>query len=272
MGTILTIAVVGLLFLDQFLFPGGSHWPFFKILALVVMLVCLVEFYGLARGAGLQPSFEVGIASSIYYIFGKFEIGGPWVSANPLPILGLVVMLSAILRMRKAQTTGAVADVAVTVLGFLYITMLIGFVVDLRTMGLFALLLFLTVVKVGDVSAYYVGSALGKRKLIPWISPKKTVEGFFGGLAGSTLVALLWGLGGWPLWGLALFGLSVGLVGQLSDAVESMFKRDAAAKDSGGTLPEFGGVLDLVDSLLLSAPVAYYLAKWIAGTGTGMLL
>lgn len=115
----------------------------------------------------------------------------------------------------------------------------------------------------GDGAAYLIGSTLGRAKLSPLLSPKKTVEGAVGGLAGSLLafaVCRILFFPGWP------FGRVVGIAfllaasGQVGDLLESLVKRSVGAKDSGTWLPGHGGILDRIDSILLSGPVGYYLA------------
>ena len=110
-----------------------------------------------------------------------------------------------------------------------------------------------------DIGAYFTGLAIGRRKLVPWLSPKKTWEGLVGGIATATLVG--WGLANWsgsladpadhiaPALGAAL-GAALGLMGQAGDLAESLLKRVSGAKDSGNTLPGLGGVFDVMDSLL----------------------
>jgi phosphatidate cytidylyltransferase len=110
-----------------------------------------------------------------------------------------------------------------------------------------------------DIGAYFTGLSIGRRKLVPWLSPKKTWEGLLGGIATATLVG--WGLATWshslgdpadhiaPALGAAL-GAAMGLLGQAGDLAESLLKRVAGAKDSGGTLPGLGGIFDVMDSLL----------------------
>lgn len=123
----------------------------------------------------------------------------------------------------------------------------------------------LLVVKFTDIGAYFGGRSLGKRKLIPWLSPGKTWEGLACGLATAAIVGLICAL----VWRHALstlkwdkallFGVIIGGVGQLGDLLESLFKRDAEVKDSGNFIPGFGGLLDVIDSPLLAAPAAYLL-------------
>jgi phosphatidate cytidylyltransferase len=123
----------------------------------------------------------------------------------------------------------------------------------------------LLVVKFADIGAYFGGRLLGRHKLIAWLSPGKTWEGLFCGLATSALVGLacsiIWHSQLSTLtWGKALlFGAIIGAVGQAGDLLESLMKRDAQVKDSGNIIPGFGGLLDVIDSPLLAAPAAYLL-------------
>ncbi len=108
-----------------------------------------------------------------------------------------------------------------------------------------------------DTGAYLVGSRFGRRRFLSHLSPSKTEAGLFGGLATATVVAGFGFLGaGQNLLGAALFGPLVGLAAQAGDLAESMLKRAAGAKDSGGLIPGHGGVLDRVDSFVVAAPVA----------------
>lgn len=115
-----------------------------------------------------------------------------------------------------------------------------------------------------DSGAYFVGKSLGKRKFAPSISPKKTWEGFFGGLAVSVLVGLFisyfWDIGIIHIISLSLL---ISFAGQMGDLTESVFKRSAGVKDSGNIIPGHGGMLDRMDSLLMAAPVAYIFLYWL---------
>ena len=131
------------------------------------------------------------------------------------------------------------------------------------------------VVKAADVGAYITGKSIGRHKLIPWLSPGKTWEGFFGGLLLSGIVGAAIAMGlrdnvaslanvptAWVYIGGAISGALLGAAGQVGDLLESLLKRDAGVKDSG-KVPGFGGVLDILDSPLLAAPVAYWLLKLV---------
>src|ERR1043166_5882991 len=138
-----------------------------------------------------------------------------------------------------------------------------------------ALLVFLPllVTWASDIGAYFVGRAIGKHKLIPAVSPGKTVEGAIGGLVASVIVAWLIGdrmlrpaaqLGfKWAPWGLILFGVAVSAAAQIGDLAESLLKREAGVKDSSRILPGHGGILDRLDSLFFVLPVSYLLIGWL---------
>lgn len=132
------------------------------------------------------------------------------------------------------------------------------------------LLVFIAAVKLGDVTAFFGGKALGRNKMCPSISPGKTWEGFacsfIGAIGGSYLFAWLptcWGFEppfpSW--WQAAVWGLVLGPLGVLGDLAESCMKRAARMKDSGASMPGFGGILDILDALIIAAPAAYVLAR-----------
>jgi phosphatidate cytidylyltransferase len=136
-------------------------------------------------------------------------------------------------------------------------------------LGIVPLASLVAVVKAGDIAAYAVGSLLGRHRMAPVLSPGKTWEGAAASLAASIAVACaVPGLAGtglpWQPWGgWPLFGAAVGAAGMVGDLAESLLKRETGAKDSGRSLGGLGGVLDLVDSLLFAAPVAWLL--WVLG-------
>jgi phosphatidate cytidylyltransferase len=166
---------------------------------------------------------------------------------------------------------GAVRRVSLAFWCVAYLGLLASFLVQLRWLpgghGSAALALAIFVPKCGDIGAYFTGTFLGRHRMAPLLSPKKTWEGAAGGLTGSLGAALaIRGLEAylapgvplltWP--GAVAFGLVVGAVAQLGDLMESLIKRDCERKDASHLLPGFGGVLDVLDSVLFSAPVAYW--------------
>jgi phosphatidate cytidylyltransferase len=156
------------------------------------------------------------------------------------------------------------ASLAITAFGALYIGFTLNFLVLIRAeRGPVHLYFLFAVIFLGDTGAYLVGKLLGRHKMSPLVSPNKTWEGCFGGLVFAALGAaavreLL--LTSVPLGGAVVCGLAVHAFAQMSDPLESLFKRAAGVKDSSNLLPGHGGFLDRVDSLLLAAPVFYF---WI---------
>jgi phosphatidate cytidylyltransferase len=133
--------------------------------------------------------------------------------------------------------------------------------------------LLLVIIVLSDTGAYFVGRAIGRHKLAPRISPKKTWEGAVGGVAAALLgtgaawyIGRTWDLASlpaWSLWEYALAGVLLAIAGQIGDLVESMMKRDAGVKDSGTLLPGHGGILDRCDGFLFAGPMMYYLLAWL---------
>lgn len=161
-------------------------------------------------------------------------------------------------------------DLAINILGLLYLPFLLGHLVWLRFLaqGEWWVLWFLLVIFAGDTGAYYTGRALGKTKLYPAVSPGKTWAGVMGGLAASLLVGVLvgkWLLPGTGWLSLGLLALVLAVVGLLGDLFESMLKRQVQVKDASSLLPGHGGMLDRLDSILFTAPVVVYVRLFLIG-------
>lgn len=165
-------------------------------------------------------------------------------------------------------------DAAYTLFGILYIPFLLSFAVAIRNMerGLEFIWLLVIGSMVTDVFAYFTGVTIGKTKIIPHISPKKTVEGSIGGALGCMLVMIAYGtlvinragMEYIPVWHFAILGLLCGVVSQLGDWAASSIKRSVEIKDFGKLIPGHGGIMDRVDSILFVAPLVYiYLSIFI---------
>lgn len=188
----------------------------------------------------------------------------------------VVVLLSALAYYsRHRNPQGIVAATGGVLLAFVYLGLMFGFYLAIRRhVSIWVLLWVLLVTKSCDIGAYFTGKAVGRHKLIPWLSPGKTWEGLMGGMAFAGVVGVLGlrALSAWAgeavpnwLWG-ALVGVTFALVGQAGDLIMSLFKRDAGIKDSGKSLPGYGGILDVLDSPMLVAPLAYW---WLRSTFAG---
>jgi phosphatidate cytidylyltransferase len=170
---------------------------------------------------------------------------------------------------RGKQLQGVISGATYTVATSSYVALGFGLLLLLRrdhsAWWIFGVI---AIVKMCDTGAFFVGCNFGKRKLIPWISPAKTWEGLIGGLATASITAMLLAAANnhWlvdeptiPLVFAAFLGVLFGLLGQLGDLLMSIFKRDSGLKDASSVLPGLGGVLDVLDSLLIVAPIAYWL-------------
>jgi phosphatidate cytidylyltransferase len=185
---------------------------------------------------------------------------------------GFVGVCIGILARKKTQ--GALATMAVTLFIMFYVGVLASFAIRIRYLqigpaGAAALVFFILTVKFGDIGAFFVGSAVGRHKLAPWLSPGKTWEGAVGAVLGSVFMAEL-GLWLWSRWTDILsqpplsvmqavgFAVLMAVFGHVGDLIESAIKRSVGTKDSGNVLPAFGGLLDLFDSPLFTAPIAWW--------------
>jgi len=188
-------------------------------------------------------------------------------------VMAASLMGAFFMHTRKQRVDGAMANAGGTLLAIVYLGVLPGFYLPIcLTHGAWMVLGIIGTVKAADVGAYITGLSIGRHKLILWLSPGKTVEGFFGGLVFAGVTGALVALGckefAWYFGAAA--GVVLGAVGQLGDLVESLLKRDAGVKDSG-RVPGFGGVLDMFDSPLLAAPVAYWMLKLLPSAVGGTL-
>jgi phosphatidate cytidylyltransferase len=228
----------------------------------LVALVCMVvafgtwEFYALMDRAGYEPRREAGMAAALAFVVLAHVGEDRWMPALLAALL--LYALSAQLAERRGR---ALANAAGTALGALYVGYFAAHIVLLRHLpeGVAVTLLVLAAAWVGDSAAYFVGRRMGRRKLLPAVSPSKTVEGALGGLVGAVLAAFAVGWGASLPAGVALLGgLACGVASQVGDLWESAIKREAQVKDSGNVLPGHGGVLDRFDGLLFAGVVGYY--------------
>jgi phosphatidate cytidylyltransferase len=228
----------------------------------LAVLVAVFEFYRMLEARGLRPLWLSGLALTAA-LFLLVALPG-WQSAPLWPLAALLLLVAALAR--GAEPAQAVPAAALTLLAAIYLGALGGTLAALRVLrpselGAWRVALLLAIIMGSDTLAFFVGRALGRHKLAPHISPGKTVEGALGGLAGGVAGALAvraTGLPELPLVHALALGVAVAGFGILGDLVESLLKRWAGVKDSGGLFPGHGGMLDRLDSLLFGAPVLYY--------------
>lgn len=235
------------------------------------------ELLAMASRAGYRPGKVVGILGSAALAF-SFDFRNQVLPSLVLSFAIVVVLIERLVRSSKERY---MADTSATVWALVYPGWLLGYFVWLRNLavdtvgaipsgrletGVVLVYLVLIITWSYDSLAYLVGSAVGRHKLFPRISPSKTVEGALGGLAGSVAAALVCKVTLASFLGLGqalLLGVLLGVAAQIGDVVESMFKRSMGAKDSSNLIPGHGGFLDRFDSLLFTGP-AFYLFVRIA--------
>ena len=228
----------------------------------VTAAIGLYEFYALLAARGVTPLRVTGFVLAIAFFLQT--VRPALVPPAVVPIAAFVVL--AAMLTRAGDIPGSVTSAAGTLLGAAYLGGLGGTMAALRLVppeagGPWVLMLLLTTVMSADSAALFVGSAIGRHKLAPRISPGKTWEGLAGGVAGGILGALVvrhFGLQWVPLTHMVVLAAIVVLAGVAGDLAESLLKRWAGVKDSGALFPGHGGMLDRLDSLLFGAPVLYY--------------
>ena len=269
MKRILTAVVVLPFLIVSILIP--SLWWVFVLLAAAAMVLGLWEFYLLAKRLKLKPDVVAG------YIAGAALVT-ICVQSDPAVTLLLVQFVIIVLTagvliaatLRGAPFDQMIVSAGATILGVLYVPFLGSHLISIRTgfdpvLSRHLLSFFFLVLMGADAGAYYIGRALGKRKLAPSISPGKTWEGAIGGLVAALAMAALshfWFFRELPLKYALAAAAVMTLVGVFGDLAESALKRGAGAKDAANILPGHGGILDRLDSLLFNAPLIYYFARF----------
>ena len=243
-------------------------WWLFVLLAAAAMVLALWEFYLLAKRLQLKPDPVPGIVAGAALITIAIQNKEPALNFLLFLLVIIVLVIATLIgaMLRGAPFDKMIASAGTTILGVLYVGLLGTHLVLTRTgfepeLSKDLLSFFFLVLMGSDAGAYYVGRAIGKRKLAPKISPGKTWEGVAGGVVaalGMAALAHYWFFPELPLrWALPLAGVMC-LLGIMGDLVESALKRSASAKDAANILPGHGGLLDRLDSLLFNAPLIYY--------------
>jgi phosphatidate cytidylyltransferase len=283
LGALFIAALVGLCWLD---YHAARPGIFLLPLAVLAALAAAGELLGMFRKRGHSPLAWVAYGGTlITVLFSGAPVYIPEASSNPGTIgrLGWLAIglaagfgIAVVAELRRFAGTGRLTtDLATSCLAILYVGGLIGFMVQLRLLsggpwgndghwGMLALVSLIATVKMSDTGQYWMGRMFGRHKLAPAVSPGKTWEGAFGGVLFAIGTAWLVfalsrrsGVATHDALPITLFAIAVAVAGMIGDLAESMLKRDAGIKDSSTWMPGFGGVLDLLDSLLGAAPVAY---------------
>lgn len=232
-------------------------------LIVAVSLLAQRELYHMLKVMGYRPIPALGMVAGLIIVAGSFYF--PTVPVTPVAIV--IATCGALTRERGGRSVQCLLS---TIFGIVYLPFMLQYLVELmelapnETAGILMGIWVVAVTKFSDVGALLVGLKFGKHKMAPKASPGKTWEGAVGGVTTGCIVGALYVflvqayLPDSFAWWKALFAaIPIGIIGVVSDLVESIIKRQAGVKDSGDTIPGIGGVFDLVDSLVLSVPVGY---------------
>jgi phosphatidate cytidylyltransferase len=246
------------------IWAGGWVW---SLVAASVALASLLEFYGLLR-TEVPVSRRIGLGAAALLLAAAAAGLSLAALLSVLSLLALVVLLLEILRRQATGESAALKNLGGTLAGVVYVILPWAFMIRMRQQdfgALFLLTLFCCTWAC-DVAAYLTGMRFGRLPLCESVSPKKTWEGFAGGVAGSLLVSALLAFAlEYPPLPMLLLGLLCGVAGQLGDLGESILKREAGVKDSGRWIPGHGGFLDRFDSILVNASLAFLIFEVLAG-------
>lgn len=257
------------------LFIGALVWSKWSAGALfaVILIGGLLEFYRLCRKKSVQPMSSVGVATSLAIFALAFAVflqwGSPATETTARIVLGallytmLIVPTTFVCELWRKSAT-PIANIATTFMGIIYVALPMAMLLYIPQMlvgkwSAWAMLAFVSIIWINDICAYLVGVSIGKHRLCERISPKKSWEGFFGGLIGAVGFAVLFGHlfgGNLVVWG--GLGLVAALAGVAGDLIESLIKREVDVKDSGSMMPGHGGFLDRFDALFLATPFALF--------------
>jgi phosphatidate cytidylyltransferase len=270
-GSVLIVAISGLVYADH----ATGHG--YGAIGIAVLLVGagLFEFARMANEVAPVPAKTLALAGVLY--MGLKGLGYELDLRLHLLLAPLVVLFlywTFFVALRGAPSEERLRGLALTVFGFVYLPWLGGFALDARfasialpglpPVGEAAFFYAIAIAKGTDTFAYFFGKLTGKTKFVPSVSPGKTVAGFVGALVGGVVITCAFSQ--WSSLGLVLplrlavgVGILMALVGVSGDLIESFVKRSVAVKDSATLLPSFGGVLDIIDSVVIAAPPVYFL-------------
>ncbi len=231
-----------------------SPWWVFLAVVEAFVILGLIEYFDLAEKKGFFINRYLGLT------FGAL-LPLPCYFPGEAVILTAAILCLFIFNFHRHLKDHAIVSSALTLFGLVYVAWFFSFLTKIRVLEHGALWIFylIFIIKMGDAAAYFIGKSFGAHKYIVHVSPNKSVEGAVAGFLVTVAVSVLSKvyLSHTPISHLVVLGVVFAILGQLGDLAESLLKRDAGVKDSGN-IPGLGGVLDVVDSLLLTIPVLYY--------------
>jgi len=233
----------------------GGIW--LLAMCFVIGVLGVREFFKGFETLGIKPSFPIAVASAVG-LYGIFLLDG---STEWYLFWSFLTVLASLLYLFNIENR-KLEDAMATVTGIFYVVYFSFHVVLVDNTGTPSILVWLIVLSAfgSDVSAYFIGVTIGRHKLCPKISPKKTIEGAIGGVVGSILICGIFGY--WFAHPYFFHTLAIGAIGavisQCGDLTASVFKRKMGIKDYGNLIPGHGGILDRFDSVLFTAPAIYY--------------
>jgi len=272
----LTIAILGVLVAVV----TFAYNPFIE--ALVVLGVAAMsgvgvwEYANLAKTKGVKPAVLLMVTVATLEVLAFF-IAHKWIHTQELPVFVFAAGVGLFFLNRFRKSEEALLNVAVDFFGVAYVAVPLSYMLAILYPinasfldGRWWLFYLILVTKITDVGAYFIGRIWGKQPLAPTLSPKKTIEGSVAGLicavglsVGMVYLGRTFAGSAFPLeyWDALWLGLLLGIFGQIGDLAESLLKRDAHVKDSN-RIPGLGGVLDMIDSLIFTAPIVYFYLRW----------
>lgn len=250
-----------------------------------ILVLCVAAFAGIgvweyaqfAKAKQLHPAMKAMIIVAICEVFAFFA-AHKLIVFSQMPAIVLSVGALVFFLLHFKDVSNALVHVAVEFFGVCYVSVPLSFMLailypmsstGMSWDGRWWLVYLILVTKITDVAAYFVGRLWGKVRLAPSLSPKKTVEGAIAGFVCAVICSVFMSFIGslidsplfhLPMISAIILGMCIGLAGEIGDLAESLLKRDADVKDSND-LPGLGGILDMVDSLLLTAPIVYFYLK-----------
>ena len=268
------------------LFSGNKLLADYVFLLIIVFLgvTGLAEFYGLVEKRDLACFKWCGLLGGVLLMGGTFLHCAGKLGRYDLPshvndfetgFLILFVLGLCVRQFVSRSNTAGILAISTTLFGLMYVPWLLNFVQKINFFpgldgnGKFYVLYFILVTKFSDTGAYVVGSLIGRHKMIPRISPGKTWEGFAGAILVSTAASWVFAhflghkMPGMSALHAVILGVALSSTAVVGDLIESLFKREAGVKDSGGLFPGIGGILDLLDSLLFNAPIMYLYLRYV---------